>query len=584
MITPTNYAYLKLRTWLAEQVADILNVPVAEVVVEDPADERVGADMAVPCFKYAREWRQAPAQIAGELASTLAARVASAGAAAAPAALEGAAITASGPYVNVQLAAPSFARQLAIDVEAADVYGFTDEGAGRTVVVDMVGLNLAKPFSVGHLRPTVQGAALVNLHRALGYQVIGDNHLGDWGTPFGMWVVAFKRWGSDEALRQGGVYELGRLYVKFRQEAKIDSALLDEAKAWLKKLEAHDAETVELQERFTKISLDHMNVVLGRLGVCPDESIGESFYISRAPELVRDLLERGIATEGTDGSVIVDLSDYGIETPILLRKSDGSFLYATTDILTVMYRVERWHPAKIIYSVGGEQQLHLKQIFALADKLGCEVELTHPWFGTVDELDEDGHRGKMSSRKGISLLEQLLDAAEVKAREVFPDGSETDIRRIAVGAIKFSDFAQSRHIGILFDWDTMFSLNGFSGPYAQYAAVRVRSLLRKAGAAANNAAPPTATDAYDWQAERRLIAAAVRYPAVIQAAAAANDLHPLARYCYELAQEFNHYYEQAPILSAEEDIRAHRLWLVSLVGEIIESALGILGIEIPSHM
>jgi arginyl-tRNA synthetase len=566
----SNFSYFSLRADLAKNVADFLQVAEDDVVIEEP-DEKFNALFALPCFRFARELHKAPPQIANELAEHLTTDKLTA--------------TAVGPYVNVSIPPKQLADYLQQDVAAVPKYGCSEEGQGKTVVVDFVGLNLAKPFSVGHLRPSVQGWAIINLYRALGYKVIGDNHLGDWGTPFGMWATAYTKWGSAELLEQNGVYELGRLYVEFRKASKEQPELIDEAKAWLKKLESGDAEAVHFHESFSKISTEHMTTVLGRLEITPDENIGESFYIERAPEYVDQLIKSGAAIEQADNSVIVDLTDAGIETPILLRKSDNSFLYATTDILAIKYRLQTWQPTKIIYSVGGEQQFHFQQVFALAKKLGYDTELQHAWFGTIDEIDEDtGKRQKMSSRKSAFLLEELLNKAEERAKAMLPADSpvsDDDIKAIATGAIKFSDFTQSRQHNILFDWKTIFSLTGFSGPYVQYAGVRMQAILDKAGEVP--AQPNFDTD-YGWAAEKKLLDLLLKYPQILQQAVQQTEPHEVAKYCFTIAKELNAYYEQAQVLSSEAELRNNRLWLISVISQVLESGLSILGIRIPKHM
>lgn len=566
------YDYQRLRQHIAQSVADTLAVDDSEVTIEEADKTKIAADLAVPCFRFARQLKASPQEIANSLAEKLSVP-------------EAASIEAVSGYLNIKLQPSYLVSALLQDTQLHKTYGFITQTEPEAVVVDFIGLNLAKPFSVGHLRPTVQGWVLVNLYRALGYNVVGDNHLGDWGTPFGMWAAAFTLWGDEAKLAEDGVYELGRLYVLFRKESKDKPELLDEAKAWLKKLEVKDQEAVVLQERFSAISIAHMHEVLGRLDIIPDENIGESFYIPKVEAYLDDLIARGLAIEQEDGTIIVKLEEYGIETPILLRKSDGSYLYASTDILTIDYRIERWKPKKIIYSVGQEQQFHFKQVFALADKLGYNVELEHAWFGLIEEIGEDGNRRKMSSRSGISYLEQLLDLAESKARSMLPDDSEVsdnDIRLIANAAIKFSDFSQSRKLNILFDWDTMFSLTGYSGPYLQYAAVRARAILQKAEQMSDTKS--IVIEGYDWEAEHELLWLAYRYPRELEAAATQNEPFVIAAYCFEVAKALNRYYENHQVLSAEHDVRDKRLWTVGLIESILTSALGILGIYVPERM
>lgn len=563
------YFLQRVEEELVSLVSVQLGVEAGELNIEK-ANPKFGADLAMPLFALAGKLGKSPQDIATQVQDSM-----KHSAVAKTEAVSG--------YLNIWLSSKAVAKGLAQDIEQVEKYGETQEGAGKTVVVDFIGLNLSKPFSVGHLRPTVQGAALVNLYRALGYDVVGDSHLGDWGTPFGMWVVGFEKWGSDEALDKDGAYELGRLYVKFRKTAEGDESLMDEAKAWLKKLESGDEQALAYKDRFSKLSLDHMNTVLARLKVVPDENLGESFYITEAKELVEELVESGVAIRQEDGSVIVQLDDYGIETPILLQKSDGSLLYATTDLQTIVHRKNTWDPEEIIYSVGGEQQFHFKQVFALAHKLGLNMKLVHPWFGTVDEVDEDGKRGKMSSRKNTALLENLLDKAEDVAREKIAnqDVSEEDVKKIALGAVKFSDFAQSRQTNILFDWDRMFNLQGYCGPYVQYAAVRVGSILSKLGAedSAFNEA-----EGYDWEAEASLLNLLSQYPSAVQEAANEYEPHKIAQYSFELAKELNKYYEKVNVSQSQGVERVARLGLLDILKKNFEHSLGLLGIEVPGKM
>ncbi len=563
------YYLERLEEEIIQSASELLKVAPDELLIEK-ANPKFGADLALPCFSLAKSLHKSPQEIASKLTQSLKNEAIDK-------------VEASGGYVNIWLNPEALAQGLATDISKSDRYGETNEGAGKTIVVDFIGLNLSKPFSVGHLRPTVQGAALINLYRALGHEVIGDSHLGDWGTPFGMWVVGFEKWGSDEALESDGAYELGRLYTKFREEAETDEFLIDEAKAWLKKLEAGDEQAVEYKKRFTEISLNHMNTILARLKIKADENLSESFYVTEATKLVDELVESGVALRQDDGSVIVQLDDYGIETPILLQKSDGSLLYATTDLQTIKYRKETWDPEKNIYSVGAEQKFHFDQVFALADKLGYKMELIHPWFGTIDEIDENGKRTKMSSRKSTALLENLLDRAEEVASSHIKNDEVTDedIKKVALGAIKFTDFAQARRTNILFDWDRMFSLQGFSGPYVQYAAVRVNSILNKLETEDTGL---KIGDEYDWKEEASLLKLLADYPEVVKTAADEYEPHKIAQYVYDLAREFNKYYENVSISDSKGVAKDARISLLYVLKNNFKHALGLVGIEVPERM
>jgi len=560
-----NYFLSGLREELQKKANEILNSKDVRLISVVDTAEGHNADLSIPCFAVAKaDLGVAPEEAAKKLAGSLKHEAIQS-------------LEVEGGYVNLSLKPESLIGDL-----ASDNYGETEEGKGKTVVVDFIGLNLAKPFSVGHLRPTVQGWALIQIHKALGYEVIGDSHMGDWGTPFGMWVAGFLKWSSDEQLNKDGAHELGRIYVKYREAAEKDEKLIDEAKAWLKKLEDGDKEARAYHERFTKISFDHAEELLDKLGVHADENLGESFYVDKSQEFVNELVANGVAEQQKDDSVVVHLKDYGLEVPVLLRKSDGSALYATSDIETIRYRLERWSPAKVIYSVGSEQQFHFKQVFALADKLGYtkDTEFYHAWFGTIDEMDESGKRGKMSSRKNTALLENLLVTADKEARgHVEAELSDEDFKAISVGAIKFNDFARPRQTNILFDWDSMFSLQGHSSVYIQYAAVRVGSILKELD-------PVTSIDGveYDFAAEKELLMQLARYPEAIKAAASGYEPYRIADYAYELAKAWNRYYEETKVRGSAGPELAARTWLLQILQKNFVHALSLLGIQVPTKM
>ncbi|RKW00326.1 MAG: arginine--tRNA ligase, partial [Candidatus Saccharimonas sp.] len=317
---------------------------------------------------------------------------------------------------------------------------------------------MAKPYSVGHLRPGNQGWAAKKLLEFSGWKVITDNHLGDYGTPFGIWVVGFKMFSNDEKLAERGVYELGDVYIKTKAAIKEQGEggeIEKQAEEWLLKLEKGDNEAIEFSNRFKEISLKHIHDVMARLKISTDYEYGEAFFAPKGKAAVRKLIESGVAVQNEDGSVIVPLEEYGFDVPLLVQKSNGAALYATNDLATILFREEEFAPDKVVYAVGAEQQFYFSQIFAMAKKLGIKTDLYHLWFGVIDQLNEDGTREKMSSRKGVVLMEELLDKAEERAREIVAgrDISEEDVKKIALGAIKFSDFAADRRTNILFDWE-----------------------------------------------------------------------------------------------------------------------------------
>lgn len=541
------------------------------------ANSKFNAEYAVPCFKFARELAKNPQAIAQDVAKKLAH----------PGIAK---VEATAGFVNLWLEPAYLVSGLWQDLENlrknGKTYGEHDDGKDKTAIVEFPSPNMAKPFSVGHLRPALQGWAMTRLMKAMGYTVVTDNHLGDWGTPFGKWVVGFRRYSSDEQLVKDGIYELARVYIQITADLKAEKEadkheLASEVQSWLLKLEKGDSEAKSYSERFAVISLKHMHHVMDRLGIKTDYEYGEAFYIPEGKRMVNKLVEQGIAERQVDGSVIVRLDEYGIETPVLLEKSNGAALYATSDMAMLKFRAERWHPTKTIITADAGQQLHFRQIFALADKLGYKGEYVHYWFGVIDQIHADGTRGKMSSRKGTVLLEELLDIAEQEARKHAADPSAlTDqaVKQVALGAIKFTEFSQDKKTNILFDWDRMFSLQGFSGPYVQYAAVRVGAILRKFGA------QPWQDSSYNWQAEQPLLLHLARYPQIIKEAAELYEPHRVAGYLYDLARILNRYYETTPVGTAPESEKSHRLWLLSVVRDNFEHALGLLGIEVPEKM
>ena len=492
----------------------------------------------------------------------------------------------AGPgFINFRISAKKLSE--IINESWTDNFGENKDGAGKTVIVEYPSQNMAKPYSIGHLRPGNQGWAAKRLMEATGWEVITDNHLGDYGAPFGVWVVGFLKFSSEEKLTNDGVYELGRVYIETKKALKDEAArgervLADQVQAWLLKLEAGDKEACNYSKRFNEISLAHIHEIMGRLKISTDYEFGEAFFAPKGKAIVQDLLNSGIAIQNNDNSVIVNLDEYGIKTPLLVQKSNGAALYATTDLATILYREETWHPDRVIYAVGAEQQFYFTQLIALAKKLGIQTELIHLWFGMIDQINEDGTREKMSSRKGVVLMEELLNQAELKAREVVGnrDISDMDIKKIALGAIKFSDFTADRRTNILFDWDSIFALTGFSGPYVQYAAVRVNKILR------DNEIVQTDISNYDYESEKSVILKLLEYPDVVRLSARDLEPHKIATYLYELARDMNRYYELTPVATGDvSDVQKQaRLGLLQKVSQIFSHGLDLIGIEVPGKM
>ena len=495
-------------------------------------------------------------------------------------------------FENVEIAGPGFlnlrvsAKKLEkiLSQEFSDRFGSNNEGEGKLALIDGPSPNMAKPYSVGHLRPGNQGWAAKKLLEFSGWKVITDNHLGDYGTPFGIWVVGFEMFSNEERLAKRGVYELGDVYIKTKAAMKEQGEggeIEKKAEEWLLKLENGDEEALNYSNKFKEISLKHIHDVMARLKISTDYEYGEAFFAPKGKAAVQKLIESGVAVQNEDGSVIVPLEEYGFDVPLLVQKSNGAALYATNDLATILFREEDFAPDKVIYSVGAEQQFYFSQIFAMAKKLGIKTGLYHLWFGVIDQLNEDGTREKMSSRKGVVLMEELLDKAEERAREIVAgrDVSEEDVKKIALGAIKFSDFAADRRTNILFDWENIFALTGFSGPYVQYSAVRVNNILRK-----EQNFEIVDFENYNFEAEKNIILQLLAFPEVVKIAARDLEPHKISKYLYDLAREMNRYYEKTRVADAPEIEKSARITLLKKVSKTFENGLDLLGIEIPEKM
>ncbi|NOY26709.1 MAG: arginine--tRNA ligase [Oligoflexia bacterium] len=463
---------------------------------------------------------------------------------------------------------------------------------GRTVVIDFSSPNIAKRMHIGHMRSTIIGSALQRLYEACGYTVVADNHIGDWGTQFGMLIVAWRRWLDPQAFERDPVGELERLYVAFRDAAATDPALDDLARQETARLQAGDPENRALWQRFIDISLREFQGVYDRLGVAFHVTLGESFYHSALPGVVEALLAAGLA-EKSDGAVVVRFpDDHPVKAvrgrTLVIEKSDGAYLYGTTDLATLEHRLATWSPVEIQYITDGRQQLHFQQVFAVWRswrtwrKLDPNaVKLVHTWFGTL-KLPE----GAMSTRKGnVIRLVDLLDEAVRRARAVVdaksPDLSAQQRAEIAeavgVGAVCYADLAQNPQSDVVFDWDRMLAMEGNTAPFLMYSYARCRSLQRKGGPKA--AAVPLSAAACPHQLERALVRTLVRLPEVVAAALASHRPNLLCDYLFECAQATNRFYFELSVLQADTaEQRQSRLALIELTAGVLERGLAILGV------
>lgn len=464
----------------------------------------------------------------------------------------------------------------------------------ETFVVDYSAPNVAKPMHVGHIRSTVIGDSICRTLRFMGHKVISDNHLGDWGTQFGMIIYGWRHFVNEENFRQDPVGELARLYRLVNELAEKDPAVNQAVLAETAKLHAGDPENLALWRKFMPICLQEIDSIYRRLGISFDYTLGESFYHDRLPGLVEDLLRRGIAQE-SEGAVCIFLD--GFKAPMIIRKRDGAFLYATTDLATLIYRMETWNPDWILYVVDHRQSLHFQQLFAAARLLGYDkVKLVHVSFGTV--LGEDGRPFRTRAGDTVSL-EALLDEAVARARKIVdanddakpggPELSQEERARIAevvgIGALKYADLSQNRTSDYVFSFDKMLAMNGNTGAYMQYAYARVRSIFARAGLTPEEVRAQGGSIVLNTQPERALGLEILRFAEAIDLAL--EDFRPnqLTNYLFELATKYSSFYETCPVLQAETpELRQTRLLLCDLTARTIQKGLDLLGIEVVDRM
>lgn len=455
-------------------------------------------------------------------------------------------------------------------------------GRKKTIVIDYSSPNIAKPFGVGHLRSTIIGASVYNLYSYLGYKVIGDNHIGDWGTQFGKMIYAIKHWGNWEKIKQHPINELQKLYIKFHQQSEKNPKLDEYARQWFKKLEEGDGVAKDIWRQCVNWSLYEFNRIYSILNVKFDLTLGESFYSNQTDQIIGECKRKGMA-KISDGALVVNLPNISI--PAMLVKSDGATTYLARDLATIKYRLNKFKPKKIIYHVGNEQALHFKQLFALAELLGwnkhCEfVYANHGLIRTKE--------GKLSTRLGKNItLEELIKIAERNAKRIIKTKQKNNyssklVQAIAIGAIKYSDLSSNRKTDIIFDWKKMFALSGNSAPYLQYTFARSQSVLREYGTFDANSAISKMKIENDLQ--KQIFLQILDFNEIIIRAANSESPNSLTQYLYNLASNFNLFYDKFSILQSPPKLRLARLMIAYLVGLIIKKGLNILGIEALNKM
>ncbi len=484
-------------------------------------------------------------------------------------------------FINFKLRREFVAAQVT-DAARDPRHGVPSASKLKIVVIDFSSPNVAKPMHVGHIRSTILGDCLARVLKFLGHRVVTDNHIGDWGTQFGMLIIGWKKHRDDAALQRDAITELERLYKFVNNQCELHPALREDVKAELVKLQQGDAENHAIWQQIIDLSKHEFDRTYARLGVSFDHTFGESFYNPMLAGVVADLRAHDIAIESDDAiCIFVE----GSKAPLIIQKADGAFLYGTTDLATLKYRLDKWHPDEIVYVTDARQQLHFKQVFAAAAKWLPKVpDLRHVWFGSI--LGEDGKPLKTRSGENVKLGE-LLDEAEERALAVVteknPDLPEqirnTIARVVGIGAVKYADLSQNRTTDYVFSWAKMLAMNGNTAPYMQYAYVRVQSIFRKAGVATLDG-----PIALEHPTELDLAKHILRFTETLQAVADDDKPNWLTAYLYDLAGKFSAFYDNCPVIQSAEPTRSSRLQLCRLTADIMKRGLNLLGIETIEQM
>ena len=543
---------------IVEEIHNILNKEVepTDIIVEKPKDRKLG-DYSIPCFSLAKKLRKNPNIIAEEISKKLSLK---------SEVLNG--------YLNVFIDKNSFTKELLekISIEKEN-YGSNKSGEGKTIVIDYSSPNIAKPFGVGHLRSTVIGESLRRICLMNGYNVVGINHLGDWGTQFGKLIYAYKTWGNEEALNESPLDELKRIYVKFHEEEAKDSSITDEGRKWFKALEDGNEEAVSLWKRFTEVSLKEFNKTYKLLGVDKfDSYAGESFYNDKMDSVVEELEQKHLL-EVDDGASIVRLDNM---PPALIKRSDGATLYITRDLAALFYRKKTYNFTEALYCVGNEQTLHFNQLNAVVEKMGYDFRATHIGFGMVLQ---DGK--KMSTRHGKSVklqdvLEEAIELAGKYIEEKNPnlENKKEVAEKVGVGAVIFNDLKNYRTSDIEFNLEEILKFEGNTGPYIQYTYARINSLLKNKEIKEIDYTNLD-IDEYIWN----IVLDLYNYFDIISRAKKEYDPSIIAKYLIDLAQDFNKFYANHRV---GDD--SFKLKLCESVGIVVKSGMRLLDVEVINQM
>lgn len=564
-----------------QEIAKILNDKIESLTEEDilaqieiPPSYEMG-DYAFPVFSLAKIFRKNPNMIAEEMASSIDSKYFEK-------------VESKGAYINFFTNKEALSKTVIEEIlKEKENYGKSKMGKDKTIIVEYSSPNIAKPFHIGHIRTTIIGDSLKKIHKFLGYNVVSINHLGDYGTQFGMLIYAIKNWGNIEEIEKNPIPELLKLYVRVNKEAEENEEIKDECRHYFASLEKGDEEAVKIWKWIREISLKEFKVVYDLLGIEFDSYNGESFYSDKMQKQVDRMEELGILKD-SEGAKIVDLEKYNLP-PALIIKSDGSTIYITRDIAAAEYRHETYHPEKNIYVVATEQNLHFKQLKAVLEEMQYDWydEVTHVAFGMINLAD-----GKLSTRQGrVVYLIDVLNKAIEKIMEILDEREKTSgvkienkeelAKQVGIGAIKFQELFNQRIKDYTFDWDKTLSFEGESGPYVQYAHARICSLLYKGDFDINSEIDPTLLNN---EMEINILRNLYKFTEVVKDSAEKYEPFFISRYVVELAKDFNKYYNQVTINVEDEKLKNTRLMLCYSVKNVISEGLSLLGIEAPEKM
>lgn len=566
---------LDFKKIIADEIKEAINIEKIEEYIEVPTNKEMG-DYSLPCFKLAKELKKAPQMIANDIKEKIKIDE--------EIILK---VDVVNGYLNFYINPLAITKTVLEDIEnKKEQYGSSSIGNEKTIVIDYSAPNIAKPFHIGHLRSTVIGGALYKIYKFLGYNVVGINHLGDYGTQFGKLIEGYKRWGQEYNIEENPIDELTKIYVRINNLCKEDESVLEECRNNFKKLEDGDEYCTNLWQKFRDLSLKEFQKVYDLLDVDFDSWNGEAFYSDKMGEVIELLKKSGKLVE-SEGAEVVDLSDKDMP-PCLIIKSNGSTTYATRDLAAILYRARTYDFNKAIYVTSYEQILHFKQVFEVAKLLGLDKKYTdnliHVPFGMVQLKT-----GKMSTREGnIIKLEDLLNEAISRASGIIEnknpnlENKEEVAKKVGLGAVIFNDLYNSRIKDEMFDWDTMLNFNGETGPYLQYTYVRTNSVLEKAG----NIPELSTVDAtlLNDNASINLIKELYNFGEIIKQAADKNEPYIISRYLIDVAHLFSAFYTENKIINDDKKLQDARVYLTYCTNMALKTGASLLGIQMPERM